>query len=219
MILSARLNVMQPERKPFVFFDFDGTLTQSDTLMPFLRHCSGSKSYYGKLLKLSPVFLAYFARILPNYLAKERVLTEFLRQMTVQEAEHFATTFVQQVLPHRLLALGMDKLREHQQQGHYCILVSASPELYLRHWAALHQFDGIIGTQLAVVSGHLTGQLWGQNCFGAEKVKRIEAEYGTDCWLNSFAYSDSASDLPMLRCAAQGFLLQQGIFQPLSSFK
>lgn len=217
MILSTRLNTNQSENPTFAFFDFDGTLTQSDTLMPFLHHCVGSTSYYWKLLKLSPIFLGYFSQILPNYRTKEYVLTEFLANMTEAEAEHQALTFVQHKLSHHLLTVGMDKLREHQQQGHYCILVSASPELYLRHWAIQHQFDGIIGTQLEVTSQYLTGKLLGKNCFGKEKVKRIEAEYGTDCWHNSFAYSDSKNDLPMLCQATHGFLLKQNSFQPIAN--
>lgn len=211
MILSERLQSFRQPEIPFAFFDFDGTLTYSDTLMPFLHHVTGV-SYYPKLMKLSPILLAYVAKFIQNDVAKEHVLTEFIGQSDTHQIFQAACEFVMKKLPNLLLPTGMEKLYEHQNLGHYCILVSASPELYLSKWAQQHQFDGILATQLAVESGQFTGKLLGKNCFGAAKVERIETEYGADCWRNSFAYSDSLSDLPMLQCASKGFLLRKNQF-------
>ena len=43
--------------RPFAFFDFDGTLTVKDSLLPFLRKVSGSSTFYKKILFHSPVLL------------------------------------------------------------------------------------------------------------------------------------------------------------------
>ena len=185
MILSERLQRGRQAEIPFAFFDFDGTLTRSDTFMPFLHHCAGWR-YYPKLLLVAPVLAGYLTKLVANDVAKEAVLTE-----------------------------GMQKLHEHRQQGHYCILVSASPELYLTEWAKQQGFDGILGTRLAVSDGRLTGKLSGSNCFGEEKVVRIETEYGKNCWRDSFAYSDSATDMPLLKRAANGFLWNKHTFQQI----
>lgn len=214
MILSERLQRGRQAEIPFAFFDFDGTLTRSDTFMPFLHYCAGWR-YYPKLLRVAPVLAGYLTKLVANDVAKEAVLTAFLRGCTETQLEKAACTFVQQGLPHRLLPEGMQKLYEHRQKGHYCILVSASPELYLTEWAKQQGFDGILGTRLAVSDGRLTGKLSGRNCFGEEKVVRIEAEYGQNCWCNSFAYSDSVTDMPMLQRAAHGFLWHKQTFQPI----
>lgn len=214
MILSERLQRGRQAEIPFAFFDFDGTLTRSDTFMPFLHHCAGWR-YYPKLLLVAPVLAGYLTKLVANDVAKEAVLTAFLRGCTETRLEKAACTFVAQELPRRLLSEGMQKLHEHQQQGHYCILVSASPELYLTEWARQQGFDGILGTRLAVSDGRLTGKLSGRNCFGEEKVVRIETEYGQDCWRDSFAYSDSVTDMPLLKRAANGFLWKKHIFQQI----
>ena len=214
MILSERLQRGRQAEIPFAFFDFDGTLTRSDTFMPFLHHCAGWR-YYPKLLLVAPVLAGYLTKLVANDVAKEAVLTAFLRGCTEAKLEKAACTFVMQELPHRLLPEGMQKLHEHRRQGHYCILVSASPELYLTEWAKQQGFDGILGTRLAVSDGQLTGKLSGRNCFGEEKVVRIEAEYGAGCWQNSFAYSDSDTDMPLLKRAANGFLWNKHTFQQI----
>ena len=214
MILNEKFKNRQPDT-PIAYFDFDGTLTQSDTLMPFLQHYSGTQ-YYRKLLRVAPILLGYLAKIVPNDVAKERVLTEFLGQQSEQKVQQAACTFVAQSLPNRLLPVGRNILQQHQQQGHFCALVSASLELYLQDWAKQHGFDAIIGTQLDIQNGKLTGKLHGKNCFGAEKVQRIEQEIGSHCWQNSFAYSDSKTDMPMLESAEKGFLLQGNQFVRLT---
>ncbi|WP_257292907.1 haloacid dehalogenase-like hydrolase, partial [Endozoicomonas sp. ONNA1] len=52
------------------FFDFDGTLTTGDTLMPFLKYVLGRRKYYAKLFLVSPILVAYFAKVLRNDIAK-----------------------------------------------------------------------------------------------------------------------------------------------------
>ena len=85
MILNEKLKNRQPDT-PIAYFDFDGTLTQSDTLMPFLQHYSGTQ-YYRKLLRVAPILLGYLAKIVPNGVVKERVLTEFLGQQSEQKVQ------------------------------------------------------------------------------------------------------------------------------------
>ena len=102
MILSERLQRGRQAEIPFAFFDFDGTLTRSDTFMPFLHHCAGWR-YYPKLLLVAPVLAGYLTKLVANDVAKEAVLTEFLRGCTETQLEKAACTFVTQELPHRLL--------------------------------------------------------------------------------------------------------------------
>ena len=64
--------------RPMAFFDFDGTLTQGDTLMPFLRFMVGSPAYYAKLTWLGPVLAAYYTGLLRNDIAKQIVLKRYL---------------------------------------------------------------------------------------------------------------------------------------------
>lgn len=200
----------------FVFFDFDGTLTAKDSFMPFLKFCVGSWQYYFKLIIILPILVAYSLRLLANDKAKAIVLKWFLGGWNKDKLNSLAIQFVNQEIPKFLLDVGMQKLHYHQKQGHYCILVSASPELYLVEWAKSQGFDSILGTQLEFIDNKLTGEITGKNCFGDEKVVRINAEFGEKCWSNSVVYSDSKVDMPMLKRASKGYILENNVFVPIS---
>ncbi|ULJ64644.1 HAD family hydrolase [Wielerella bovis] len=203
----------------YAFFDFDGTLTRTDTVLPFVRYVAQNDAvYWRKLLQISPYLLGYLSGCVSNLVAKEKVFTAFLANMPSEIAQNKADDFARFRLPELLLPAGMAKLAQHRERGDICVLVSASPELYLHTWAAQHGFACVLGTRLQVVSGCLNGKVAGENCIGAEKVARIEAEFGAECWTNSVAYSDSRVDLPMLQRATQGFLLHKGEFVSLNTF-
>jgi phosphoserine phosphatase len=66
--------------------------------------------------------------------------------------------------------------------------------------ASVLAMDGAVGTRWEVVDGQYTGRLAGPFAYGEGKaaaVREFAAEQGIDL-AASYAYSDSASDLPML---------------------
>jgi HAD superfamily hydrolase (TIGR01490 family) len=88
----------------------------------------------------------------------------------------------------------------HRHAGRATYIVSASPVELVEPLALALGMTAGIGTRSAMVDGVYTGELAGPFCYGPGKVESI-AELarweGFDlpqCW----AYSDSASDLPML---------------------
>ena len=67
--------------------------------------------------------------------------------------------------------------------------------------AGVLSLDGGLGTPYEVVEGRYTGRLSGPFTYGegkAEALRALAVEEGVDL-AASYAYSDSASDLPMLR--------------------
>jgi HAD superfamily hydrolase (TIGR01490 family) len=89
----------------------------------------------------------------------------------------------------------------HRKAGRDTYIVSASPVEMVEPLATALGMTGGIGTVSAVdASGHYTGELAGPFVYGPGKVVAMEeigAWEGYDLAL-SYAYSDSASDLPML---------------------
>ena len=196
-----------------VFFDFDGTLTRTDTVLPFLRHYHGGGwRFYLRLLPLLPLLAAYLAGWVSNLRAKEAVCRRFLAGERESDVLAAAAVFAETVLPRLLREQGMAKLQAHLARGDVCVLVSASPEWYLLPWARQHGFAAVFGTRMAQVSGCLNGRVDGENCYGAAKVRRIEAALGADCWQSSTAYSDSLADTPLLSRAETGWLWRRGRF-------
>jgi len=108
--------------------------------------------------------------------------------------------FADDVLPH-LTERGRQQVVEHQRQGHTVAIVSASTQYVV---GPLADYLGIPGqyvcTHLDSRGGRLTGEVIPPVCYGTGKVvwaDRFAAEYQVDL-SESYFYSDSISDLPLL---------------------
>jgi HAD superfamily hydrolase (TIGR01490 family) len=106
------------------------------------------------------------------------------------------------ILP-RIYPEMLDEVHRHQDEGRATFIVSAAGNDLVAQLAQVLGMEGGIGTSYEVdaQSGLYTGELRGPFVYGKGKVeamRRYAAEHGIDLDA-SYAYSDSASDLPMLR--------------------
>jgi HAD superfamily hydrolase (TIGR01490 family) len=91
---------------------------------------------------------------------------------------------------------------QHRHAGRATYIVSASPVELVNPLATALGMTAGIGTVSEIVDGVYTGRLAGPFCYAEGKVEAIQdlARWqGYDLRL-CYAYSDSASDLPMLEC-------------------
>lgn len=198
--------------RPIAYFDFDGTLTTGDTLMPFLKYLLGRRTYFIKLLVLSPVLLGYFMGVVRNDVAKRLVLKYYLAGRDIGKLFEVGLSFSEDVIPGMLREEGMERFYWHKEQGHECVLVSASLDVYLKPWARAVGFDSIITSSLHVDDELVTGKLNGGNCFGAEKSRRILDNPRGFNERATYAYGDTEGDRYMLRIVQHGFMLKHGKF-------
>lgn len=188
--------------KPVVAaFDFDGTMTHNDSFLPFLRAVSGDLRYAQKMLTLSPVLFAYTLGAVSNHHAKARVLAKFFSGKEVTRIEQIAQHFANGKLAGFIKPAALIRLRWHQQQGHRCVIVSASLECYLRPWAESVGAAEVIGSRLAADNAVYTGELDGANCYGKEKARRLTALLGQRDGYTLYAYGDSRGDRELLALA------------------
>ena len=198
--------------KPVIIaaFDFDGTLTRRDTLMPFLRRGLGWPRFLGALVQCSPWLAAFALRLIPNHVAKQKLLLATLKNRTTAEMDDWTSRWLANDFPGQLLSWTMARLAEHQQAGHFCVMVSASPDIYLKRVATQLGFDALLCTEMAVVDGRLTGLMQTPNCHGEQKVQRLQTwmfeRFGSPSdAIIQYAYGDTSGDKPMLRLAANAF--------------
>ena len=191
-------------------FDFDGTLTQRDTLLPYLRRGLGWPRFLWALLHCLPWLAAFALRLIPNHVAKQKLLLVTLNNKTSAELDEWTSRWLAHDFAGQLDDWTMARLAEHQQAGHCCVMVSASPDVYLKRVAKQLGFDALLCTEMAVVDGRLTGLMQTPNCHGEQKVVRLQAwmleRFGspTDAVVQ-YAYGDTAGDKPMLKLAAHAF--------------
>ena len=105
------------------------------------------------------------------------------------------------VLP-RIYPPMLEEVRAHQDAGRATFIVSAAGNSLVEILAMVLGMDGGIGTSYEVdPDGVLTGRIVEPFVYGEGKVQAMRA-FATDHEIDlgsSWAYSDSASDLPMLR--------------------
>lgn len=95
----------------------------------------------------------------------------------------------------------MRLIEQHREAGRATYIISASPVELVEPLAKALGMTAGIGTRSKIVEGTYSGELDGPFCYAEGKVEAIAdiaARENFDlerCW----AYSDSASDLPMLR--------------------
>jgi HAD superfamily hydrolase (TIGR01490 family) len=196
---------------PLAVFDLDGTLVDSDTLLPFLVGFARRAHRLWPIVRL-PVDLSLYAfRLLRDRAAKERLLHSFCAGQSLEQIACHAHTFRERWLPRHWRPTLVEQLRRHQDQGHRVVLVSASPDLYVPTVADALAVSEVVCTRVASANGVCLGRIVGDNCKGESKVKMLEQYLdGQGLPPGSFAYGDSRSDLPLLRRAEHGFLYRAG---------
>lgn len=117
------------------------------------------------------------------------------------EFQRLAPMVLAGVLP-RLYPRMLEVAYEHQDAGRPVYICTAASQDTAAMLAHVLGFDGGLGTELEVGGdGRLTGRLAGPFNYGEGKpirMRELAAAEGIDL-AASWAYSDSASDLPMLR--------------------
>ncbi len=198
MISSVSSTPAPPQATVVAAFDFDGTISTGDSLQYFLRGVLGWPRYLLALLLASPWLLACALHLTDRHHAKQRLLQVSLGGTEIERAERWAATFATEVLPTLLRPEMLARFAWHQAQGHRTVLVSASPSLYLKPWAERMGFDAALCTELERADGRYTGRLASCNCWGPEKVRRLEAWWGASTPTRLYAYGDSRGDAEML---------------------
>jgi HAD superfamily hydrolase (TIGR01490 family) len=183
-----------------VFFDFDGTLTTRDSFTDFIIYARGYVNFLVGVLLLSPVLISYKLKITPNWRAKEKVLGYFFGGWQVREFQDLASRYARERLPQIIRESALQKIYEHRAAGDKVAVVTAAFDSWLQDWCAAHGLD-LLATQLETKNGRLTGRILGKNCYGPEKVRRIQERYNLADFSRIYAYGDSPGDEEMLALA------------------
>jgi HAD superfamily hydrolase (TIGR01490 family) len=186
--------------KKLALFDFDGTITTDDSLIKFIRFVVGDiKTAWGMLL-LSPVLITYKLKLIPNYKAKQWMLSYFFKGMNKQEflkvAEEYSLKHIDTILRPK----AMENIAWHKEQGHKVVVVSASIECWLKPWCDKNGLD-LIATKIEIKDGLITGKFLSKNCYGVEKANRVQEAYDLSEYDHICAYGDSRGDKELMELA------------------
>ena len=206
-------------KKKIYCFDFDGTLTTSDTLLEFIKYAKGTSRFLMVFLMYSPLLVLMKLHLFPNWKAKQLIFAHLFAGMRIEKFDALCRGFAEES-QHLLRPKGITLVHEALVAGAKVFIVSASIDNWVRPFFLHRGITDItvLGTQIEVIDGKITGRFKTNNCYGEEKVHRI-CEALTTTTTNTYgttslsfdrtqydieAYGDSRGDKEMLAFADKG---------------
>jgi HAD superfamily hydrolase (TIGR01490 family) len=185
------------------FFDLDKTVIAKASMLAFGRplHRAG---YISRWL----VMRALYGQVVYRYLGADERRMEKMRAASLRISKGWHRDTVQalvretltEVIEPIVYAEALELMRMHRDAGRRVLIVSSSPEEIVLPLAAYLGVDEAIATRAEVGDdGRYTGgvELYAYGETKADAMRELAARDGIDLEA-SFAYSDSATDIPML---------------------
>ena len=195
-------------KKKIYCFDFDGTLTTSDTLLEFIRYAKGTGRFLMVFLMYSPLLVLMKLHLFPNWKAKQLIFTHLFAGMRIEKFDALCRDFAEEY-QHLLRPKGVTLVHEALVAGAQVFIVSASIDNWVAPFfdevAGTHRRPVVLGTKVETRDGRLTGRFATPNCYGPEKVRRIREVFPDRDNYHLTAFGDSRGDKEMLDYADQGY--------------
>jgi HAD superfamily hydrolase (TIGR01490 family) len=186
------------------FFDLDKTLMAGSSGMQFARVATRQGIVQRRqLVSWAVEHLRYRLRGTTDERTAEvlRVARELIKGVPAVTIDRMGPEVMAEILP-RVFPQMLEEVYDHQDAGRATFIVSAAGNGVVESLARVLGMEGGIGTRYEVDGeGNFTGRFDGPFVYGPGKVEAMQAfaaEHGIDLGA-SYAYSDSLSDLPMLR--------------------
>jgi HAD superfamily hydrolase (TIGR01490 family) len=184
------------------FFDLDRTVIAKSSALAF-----GRPFYRDGLIKRRDVVKAAYAQVMFRLggadeaaMARTRdYLARLCAGWPVEQVRQLVTEALDELINPYIYAEAGQLIEEHQAAGRDVVLVSASGEEIVQPIGELLGVTGVIATRMGVEDGRYTGQIEFYSAGGAKvaAVRELAASRGYDL-AESYAYSDSVADLPLL---------------------
>lgn len=190
------------ETKAAAFFDLDRTIIGGSSMFTF-----GWVAYRNGFVPTRQLIKDATSAITFQFAGASDDKTEAVKQRILEAIEGAPVTALTDLGDEIIPKLLKDVRREarglidlHTDAGRDTYIVSASPVEIVSQFAREMDMTGGLGTVGEVEDGVYTGRLAEPFCYGegkADAIRKVAADKGYDL-SRSYAYTDSAGDLPML---------------------
>ena len=198
----ARTGARSQAKRPAAFFDLDKTVIAKSSALVFSRPL-----YRSGLINRRDVLRSAYAQFVyvlggADHDQMER-MREYLSALTegwdADQLREIVAEALQEAVEPIIYEEAANLIDEHHAAGRDVVIVSSSGQEIVELIGAMLGADHSIGTRVAIVDGQYTGQIefyaYAEN--KAQAMRDLADERGYDL-SQSYAYSDAATDLPML---------------------
>lgn len=188
---------------PASYFDVDGTLVRTNLVHPTLFYILNQRTPFRSFLKVAETALRAPKLALAEW-QDRRIFNEALfmayRGMSQDRLLMLSDEAFDKVVKPALFPKARDLIKRCKDEGHEVVLVSGALDFVMAHLKDYLGADLVIANRLELKNRVATGRLLRPVVAGPEKAVLIRdhAEAKGHSLRDSFAYSDSYSDVPML---------------------
>lgn len=184
------------------FFDLDKTIIATSSAFAF-----GKEFLHNGMITRQEAWDLYLSKaqymLVGQSSEKMDSTRDALAQMVagweVDDIQRITRETLREVVAPAIYAEARELIDAHRAKGHHIIIISASAKILVEPIAQELGVDTVVATEMAIENGKLTGEItrYLKGEAKAEAVRQFAADHNFDLDA-SFAYSDSATDIPML---------------------
>jgi HAD superfamily hydrolase (TIGR01490 family) len=193
----------RPVGRSAAFFDLDKTVIAKSSALAF-----GRPFYRDGLISRRDVVKSAYAQLMfrlggagdEQAMARTRdYLAALTKGWRVEQVQQIVAETLNELINPYIYAEAAALITEHQAAGRDVVLVSASGEEMVRPIGELLGIADVIATRMSIVDGRYSGEieLYAAGPNKVSEVRALAEARGYDL-ADCYAYSDSASDLPLL---------------------
>ncbi|NKY12059.1 HAD family hydrolase [Cellulomonas hominis] len=201
----------RPPLRPAAFFDLDKTVIATSAATAFARpFLVGGLLSRRAMVRSAGAQIAFLLGSATEG-RTERVRAQLSAMVTGWDVERVSAIVAEslhEAIDAVLYAEALDLVAEHHAAGHDVVVVSASSDELVRPIAGLIGADEVIASRMAVADGRYTGEIafYAYGEAKAEAMRDLARRRGYDLAASS-AYTDSATDAPMLAAVGHPFVV------------
>jgi HAD superfamily hydrolase (TIGR01490 family) len=199
---AARQEAFKLRPVDAAFFDLDKTVIAKASMVAF-----GGPFYRQGLISRRLLARALYGQLVYMHLGADEAKVDRMREsvlaLTKGWDQAHVSTIVREALTDVVEPIIYDEALElidaHRAAGQRVFIISASPEEIVLPLGEFLGADEVIASRAKIEDGRYTGEMefYAYGPHKAAAMRRVAAEQGIDL-TRSYAYSDSATDIPML---------------------
>ncbi len=126
-----------------------------------------------------------------------------LTQYPLEQLLQWRNEFIDSIIKPMISTGKTELIEQHRNKGDSLVIITATNDFITRPIADLLEIETLIATQAEFIDNQYTGKVTGAPCFQAGKISRLNEWLSTQTidMNDSWFYSDSINDLPLLEIA------------------
>ncbi|MGE5328269.1 MAG: HAD family hydrolase [Deltaproteobacteria bacterium] len=185
-----------------LFLDLDETIISVSSEKSFLTYLYKIKKISKReILEIVKLFIMHKMFLIKDYKeAKKKTARLLLKNKNCKEIIDIYNTFFDTYMVNSIYSEIYDIIRLHKEQNNEVYIISASLDFIVEKFCCHLGANGYFAIQAERKNGFFTGEILEPIMFSEEKaniIKKLSASNNINL-KNSYAYSDSFLDIPML---------------------